>query len=256
MARSRSGETEAVDVSPGNRDTVNAYSRLSDADYDALGPDGDFGRRALLNPAIFRLLGDVRRLAILDAGCGHGYLSRLLAERGATVTGLEPADVPYRYATTQERARRQGITYLQRDLSVPGDIGGPFDAVVANMVLLDIPDWRPAMNACVRSLKPGGLFVYSLHHPVWSPGQPRTWARTGVVEVRDYLNEHEEDVGHAPNFHRPLSTYVNESIRLGCTIVEIVEPKLRPDQIEDPQQEILTRIPNYIVIAARRTQAA
>ena len=139
MARSRSDETEAVDVSPGNRDTVNAYSRLSDADYDALGPDGDFGRRALLNPAIFRLLGDVRRLAILDAGCGHGYLSRLLAERGATVTGLEPADVPYRYATTQERARRQGITYLQRDLSVPGDIGGPFDAVVANMVLLDIP---------------------------------------------------------------------------------------------------------------------
>lgn len=160
--------------------------------------------------------------------------------------------MPFRYAARVEANRRQGISYYQRDVSVTVDVGGPFDAVVANMVFLDIVDWQPAMTNCVKSLKPGGMFVYSLHHPVWIPGQFGAWAERGVVEVSDYLNDHEQFGGHAPNFHRPLSAYVNETIRSGCTIVQVVEPQLRHDQIESPEQEIFTRIPNYVVVAARR----
>jgi hypothetical protein len=37
------------------------------------------------------------------------------------------------------------------------------------------------------------------------------------------------------------------------TIVELVEPQLRDDQIEAPEHEIFTRIPNYVGVAARRT---
>lgn len=33
------------------------------------------------------LLGDLEGRAVLDAGCGQGYLSRMLAARGARVTG-------------------------------------------------------------------------------------------------------------------------------------------------------------------------
>jgi 2-polyprenyl-3-methyl-5-hydroxy-6-metoxy-1,4-benzoquinol methylase len=241
-----------VDVSPGNRRTIDCYSSLSDDFFASLGPDGDFGRRVLLNPTIFRLLGAVEGKTIMDAGRGHGYLSRLLADRGAHVVGIEPATVPLAYATRLEDERSQGIRYLQRDLSALGDPGGPFDAVVANMVLLDIPDWRPALANCISALKPGGILVYSLHHPVWAPRQFGAWAARGVVEVRDYLNEHDQTGGHAPSFHRPLSLYLNATVRLGGAITEVVEPQLRSDQIEHPEQEIFTRIPNYIVIAARR----
>jgi hypothetical protein len=119
------------------------------------------------------------------------------------------------------------------------------------MVLLDIPDRRPAIANCVGSLKPAGLFVDTLHHPVWVPGHADAWPERGVVEVSDYLNEHEQTCAHAVNFHRPLSGYINETIRSGCRIIEIVEPQLRADQIARPEQEILTRIPNYIVAALR-----
>ena len=51
------------------------------------GVDGDpFG----LLPPLLELLGDITGCRVLDAGCGEGYLARVLAARGARVTGIWP----------------------------------------------------------------------------------------------------------------------------------------------------------------------
>ncbi len=155
------------------------------------GSGGTAGRRLLLNPAIFGLLGDVGGRWVLDAGCGQGYLSRLLAERGASVVGVDASRRLLDHAEALEARRAQGISYRQRDLSRLGDVGGPFDAVVANMVFLDIADWRPALANCVDALGPGGRLVYSLLHPCWVSGASSRWPETGCVELREYLNEYE-----------------------------------------------------------------
>ncbi|MBN1170685.1 MAG: DUF1698 domain-containing protein [Micromonosporaceae bacterium] len=52
--------------------------------------DGDLAKRHLVNPVLLRMLGEVSGRRILDAGCGNGYLSRMLARRGASVVGVEP----------------------------------------------------------------------------------------------------------------------------------------------------------------------
>jgi 2-polyprenyl-3-methyl-5-hydroxy-6-metoxy-1,4-benzoquinol methylase len=98
-------------------------------------PFGDFAKQHVLNPALLRLLGEVRGRRLLDVGCGHGYLSRMLADRGAEVVGVEPGQSLFDFAVGKEAERPRGIRYVQADLVQLPDLGGPFDAVMASMVL-------------------------------------------------------------------------------------------------------------------------
>ncbi len=216
------------------------------------GPEGDFGREHLLNPALFTLLGEVRGLRILDAGCGQGYLARLLAERGARVTGMETAEHGYAFALEEERLAPLGVEYLQVDLTRPFGFEGAFDAVVANMVFMDIPDYEAAMRHCVAALRPGGRFVFSLLHPCFE--EPSSaWPGQHYVAVREYLEPHPFEQDYASGFHRPLSHYLNSVIGVGCQIEHLVEPRLTPELAAgNPVYERNVHVPSYIVISARK----
>ena len=236
-----------------NAEAIASWSGMPEDALAAFDPEGDFGRRHLLNPAIFRMLGDVRDARILDAGCGQGYLSRLLADRGARMVGVEPAEPLFDYAVARERERRQGIEYIRADLSRLPATGEPFDAVVCNVVLEAIPEWLPAMEGCVRALRPGGLFIFSLEHPCFEDAAT-SWLEHGCVEVRAYLRDYERPGPHGLDIHRPLSAYVNAVIRLGCHLVEMAEPGLDPEiaRLATERAQAFVHVPNFVVIAARR----
>src|ERR1700734_3091793 len=71
-------------------------------------------RNELTDPAMLRAIGDPEGLDVLDAGCGEGYLSRILASQGATVTGIDFS------ANLIEAARAQSLNDI---LSVSFDVG-------------------------------------------------------------------------------------------------------------------------------------
>ena len=219
---------------------------------EATADGGDFGKRHLVNPTVVRMVGDVRGRRILDAGCGNGYLSRLLAERGAEVVGVEPTDRMVAFARELEVERRQGIRYVQADLTRLPDLAGPFDVVVCSMVLMAIPDWRPALRACVDALRPGGLLVIGLVHPAFEQLRS-TWREHGAYRVDRYLEEYEIPGPSASDFHRPVSAYLNELAALGCRLREFAEPGLDSDVAaasDVPGIEAYVRLPNFLVIAA------
>src|SRR5260221_12982506 len=54
-----------------------------------VGDDGDGNRRLNSDPVLWRFAGDVRGRAVLDAGCGTGYLTKQLSDRGAKVIGVD-----------------------------------------------------------------------------------------------------------------------------------------------------------------------
>ena len=62
---------------------------------DAAEPWAEFVRKGkgyhrdeLNNPATFKLIGDVKGKQVLDLACGEGYNARILAAKGANVTGV------------------------------------------------------------------------------------------------------------------------------------------------------------------------
>jgi 2-polyprenyl-3-methyl-5-hydroxy-6-metoxy-1,4-benzoquinol methylase len=236
-----------------NTQNIEAYGTVPPEQIANFGDEGDATRQYLLNPAIFALLGEVQGRTILDAGCGQGYLARLLASRGAHVTGVEPSAAFFRYTMEREAHERRGITYVQADLSTWNPPHAAFDAVIANMVFMDIVDWQSALRACVAALKGGGTLIFSLTHPCFEE-RGAAWKGKGFVAVANYFEERVEaqDVGFA--IHRPLSTYLNAVADLGCVLRKVIEPQLDAAIAAQLDAERYARVPGYIVICAMKPE--
>jgi SAM-dependent methyltransferase len=230
-----------------NADNIRAWSSMTWAALDEFGDHGDFARQHLLTPALLDLCGDVSGAQVLDAGAGNGYLSRLLAGMGAGVTALEPADAPFRYILERETAAPLGITCLQEDLSAITQFDGSFDLVVANMVLLDIPDFRTAIANCLHALRAGGSFVFSLEHPFTDVAERSEL----FLKVDDYFTERARERRIAHNFHRTLETYVDVLADCGALVERIKEPRLPVELAELYLEHAWAhRLPAFIVIKA------
>ena len=100
---------------------------------------------------------------VLDVGCGVGRWSRLLAARGARVTGVDLS--PTMIEEARRRAARAGLAE-RCDFQVQDvcnlQVHGQFDLVLAVTVLQHILDpvgLRAAITAMSRQLAPGGRMI-------------------------------------------------------------------------------------------------
>jgi SAM-dependent methyltransferase len=100
---------------------------------------------------------------VLDVGCGVGRWSRLLAARGAAVTGVDLS--PTMIAQAQQRAAAEGVAgrcrFQVQDLSNL-NVGEQFDLVLGVTVLQHILDpgaLRAALVAMTAHLAPGGRMI-------------------------------------------------------------------------------------------------
>jgi hypothetical protein len=124
-------------------------------------------------------------------------------------------------------------------------------------VLPAVPDWTCAMRSCVAQLRPGGRFIFAVNHPCFEQ-LAASWREHGAYQVREYLAEYEIAQPYAPDFHRPLSAYLNEVIGLGCRIAEVAEPGLDPliaaEGASDDHPYV--HLPNFLIVAADLADAA
>jgi 2-polyprenyl-3-methyl-5-hydroxy-6-metoxy-1,4-benzoquinol methylase len=150
-------------------------SPLATSDYDAYAEeyaaavarrehgeaDGDpFG----VLPHLLELLGDVDGRRVLDAGWGEGYLARVLASRGARVTGIDLA--PRLIEMARAKDPDGGIDYRAADLSRPlPDEVECFDGVASYLVLNDVKDYRGFATTVAAALKPRGRLVLAFNNP-------------------------------------------------------------------------------------------
>ncbi len=99
----------------------------------------------------------LRGRVVLDVGCGDGALTRLMAGRGAIVTGLEPN--PARIDAARAFPHVGGETYLVAGAQNLPAGDATVDLVVFSNSLHHVPveDQQRALEEAARVLRPGGI---------------------------------------------------------------------------------------------------
>ncbi len=116
---------------------------------------------------ILSWLSGASKLKILNAGCGSGELSFLLAEAGHTVTGIDPSKEYV--ALGRKTALELKVTSCSFEVSSieefqPKD---KFDCVVATDVLEHIKDDKRAAALLASFVEPNGIFIITVPAGQW-----------------------------------------------------------------------------------------
>lgn len=128
---------------------------------------------------------------------GHG---------AARVLGIDGSE--RMIAEAERRCASPRIRYQVCSLEDYGYPAEEYDLVVSNLVLHYIRDLDAICRGVCRTLKPGGVFLLNIEHPVFTAGIRQEWVR---------------DEGGAP-LHWPVDRYFSpgarEAVFLGETVVK------------------------------------
>jgi len=250
---------------------LNEWESLADWYDRKQGDGGDLWHRALIDPVLLRLVGNCRGKRVLDLGCGNGYLSRLLARRGANVTAVDSSRRMVKNARARDPENSLRIDYLVRDAAaLRGLRDSSFDLVFANMSLMDIEDGERAISEVGRVLRHGGRFVASISHPCFDNGSNSGWfAEKPTLEIpkvfrrmRAYRKPFSEEIPwkvgeterkYTKTFHRPLAWYARVLNADGMSIVGLDEPAPTAELLEkeDPMTAAgFLQVPLHLVMEA------
>jgi len=94
---------------------------------------------------------------VVDAGCGDGYLTEVLADRFARVIAVDHSGERLRAAGKRLRSRR--ATFLRGEVDAMPLRRGFADAVFLSLVLHHVPEIKSALAEARRVLRPGGRVV-------------------------------------------------------------------------------------------------
>ena len=237
--------------------TVLGYWDSAAIAYQASRADGPLALSSFYEPVVLELVGEVAARRVLDAGCGDGHLARALAAAGALVTAVDGSS--QMLALAAAHGGDDGIEYNAADLTRPLPMpDGSFDVIVANMVLMDLPDIDIVMSEFARVLSRSGRFVFSLTHPCffvsdWVHDEAGGKRHKAIVDYLAPTVERMSFWGTTLHFHRPLSAYFDALARAGFVVDDFKEPVPSEAQVERrPEWRHHRRVPSFVVARALR----
>jgi len=223
----------------------------------------DYYRDELNNPAAFKLIGNVKGQLVLDLACGEGYNTRMLARKGAKVTGVDFSTKLLELAKLEEAKEKLGIDYYASDAT---DLSrfpdNHFDLATCFMSLQDIENYEKAISEVARVLKNKGQFVFSIPHPCFEvivENGNRISAATRYFGAATYPIQWKMERLLKPfkttSFHRTLTEYFDALYTNEFLVRRLVEPQPTKKGLEEhpPLREVLLR-PQSLVLESVKQQ--
>ena len=206
------------------------------------------------------LLPDFAGKQVLDLGCGYGWHCVYAMEHGAaSCVGIDLSEKMLEVA--RNKTKFPQVSYRRMAMEDIDFAPESFDVVLSSLAFHYVKDFPSLLQKIHRCLTPGGDFVFSVEHPVFTAYGSQDWyydADGNILyfPVDRYFYEGERTaafLGEAvTKYHRTLTTYLDGLLRSGFALLRVVEPQPpeRMLSIEGMKDEY--RRPMMLLVAARK----
>lgn len=206
------------------------------------------------------LFPDLGGKSVLDLGCGYGWHCNYAVECGAKqVLGIDLSEKMIREAN--EKNADPKITYRVCGLDEYDYPANFYDCVISNLVLHYIADTDSILKKIYSTLKPGGVFLLNIEHPVFTAGVNQDWiygsdGKPQYWPVNDYFYPGEKVTRFLGKTvikqHHTLTQILMGLIKAGFRLEVVEEAMPSADSMEIPGMSDEMRRPMMLLIRAQK----
>lgn len=181
----------------------------------------------ILLPNIISILKKYDLTNVLDVGCGTGELTKEVSKVAKHIDAIDISNESLKLAK-DFCLSDVNISFINSSIEL-FESNSKYSLIYSNMVLMDLENFKTAINSIYSLLEHQGVFVFSIVHPCfWS-----IYKNYYQSESFDYFTQKEIelpfDIGKEKgimktiHFHRSLEFYVNSLVENKFTIIGIKE---------------------------------
>ena len=165
---------------------------------------------------------------VLEIGCGDGHSLEYMSQQGAReLWGIDLSTVQIEMAIEHLKPKKIDANLfampMEEENNLPKDY---FDIVYSIYAIGWTTDLIKTFRLIFDYLKPRGSFIFSWEHPFYSclsSEDDKLIMKHSYSDEGSYLTDNWRGKAPIVMNRRKLSTYINELIRAGFTIEEVVE---------------------------------
>jgi len=239
----------------------NIYDNQAFFDGYAQLPRSQFGLEAAPEWAsIQAMLPDLSGKRVIDLGCGYGWFCRSAREAGAAeVLGVDLSEKML--ARARELTDDNGISYQRGDLEQLALPSQATDLVYSQLALHYLPGLAPVFATIYQALQPGGWFVFTTEHPIYTCPVRQGWLTADEGQRSWGVNNYQNEGKRVSNwladgvvkYHRTLGTTLNALMASGFAIRHVNEWGPTAEQIKaNPALAEEVERPMMVLVSAQR----
>ena len=204
------------------------------------------------------MLPDFKGKRMLDLGCGYGWHSIYAMENGASsVVGIDISQNMLKVA--KEKTHFSEVEYICGAIEDMDFKEESFDIVLSSLAFHYIKDYKELIEKINKVLKPNGILIFTVEHPVFTAYGTQDWYYDNNKEILHFpVDNYYYEGKRIANFlgedvvkyHRTITTYLNTLHINNFNINQIIEPQPSEEMLDILGMKDEMRRPMMLIISA------